>query len=158
MKGKDKTNRIIGFLVAKGLLIAPGIKPYPTVKLSMPDVLEAAELDEPRILEVLPAALLSFPKSFLHLEALPEELQVIIQHIKAGKPIGPDYRGIRYKDMKRWANMRLADGRTKRVSEKRIGKHYRFLPKTVNKLKQLGEASPSTETEIIENLILQAHI
>ena len=81
MKGKDKTNRILGFLVAKGLLIAPGVKPYPTVKLTIPDVLEAAELDEPRILEVLPAALLSFPKSFLHFEALPEELQVIIQHI-----------------------------------------------------------------------------
>jgi hypothetical protein len=158
MKGKDKTNRILGFLVAKGLLIAPGVKPYPTVKLTIPDVLEAAELDEPRILEVLPAALLSFPKSFLHFEALPEELQVIIQHIKAGKLVGPDYRGIRYKDMKRWANMKLPDGRTKRVSEKKIGKNYRFSPETVHKLKQLREAKPATETEIIENLILQAQI
>jgi hypothetical protein len=158
MKGKDKTNRIIGFLVAKGLLIAPGIKPCPSIKLSIPDVLEGAELYEPRILEVLPAALLSFPKSFLHLEALPKEIQTIVQHIKAGKPVGPDYRGIRYKDMRRWANMKLPDGRTKCLSEKKIGKHYRFSPKTVQKLKQLREASPATETEIIENLIQQAHI
>lgn len=59
-----RTRKVLGFLVAKRLLFAPGITPLPRVRLSLDDVHYVARYIEPRVNDVLPEALLRFPKSF----------------------------------------------------------------------------------------------
>ena len=58
--------KVLGFLKAKGLLIAPDITPMPSIKLDAQEVYEFALKYEPRVLEVFPAALIHFPSTFLH--------------------------------------------------------------------------------------------
>jgi len=145
--------RILGFLKAKGLLIVPKAPPQPNVKLNVEEVLQFASEHEPRVLEVLPAAIIHFPRTFLHQENLPTELKTIIDSIRKGEKKGPDFRGIRYKNMLRWAQKELSDKRTVPLSEKRVMKSFRFKPTTLLQLKQLAEKSQSSETQIVEKLL-----
>ena len=73
---------ILGFFVGKGLLTDPNVEARPSVVLDIKHVLKAAEEVEPRILEVLPAALLHFPRSFKNKRALPKEFLSLLEAIK----------------------------------------------------------------------------
>jgi len=98
------SKRVLGFLAAKGLLIVPGIVPLPRIKLTVKDAVHVAQHVEPRILEVLPAAVIHFPDSFQGMEALPAELDEIIRAIREGREHHRDFRGIEYRRMKKWAD------------------------------------------------------
>src|SRR5580692_7437083 len=73
--------KVLGFLTAKGLLFDETIEPRPNVKLDMKDVFWVAEKVEPRVFEVLPAALLHFTKTFFNTEVIPNDLKEIIEAI-----------------------------------------------------------------------------
>jgi hypothetical protein len=146
--------RVIGFFKAKGLLIAENIPARPIAKLDLNDVLWVAEKLEPRVFEILPAAILHFPKTFLNLKILPYELQLRVDAIKNHKNINEDFRGIEFKKMKRWANLQLQDYRIIPINERKIAKNYRFRPTVITALKKRAKKIGISETECLEQLIL----
>jgi hypothetical protein len=150
----DAEARVIGFLVAKGLLIDPRANPLPLVKLTPEEVLWVAENVEPRVLEVLPAALLHFPRSFLHWDRYPKEIQSAAAAIRKGDVRHPNVFGLKFADMKRWAELELTDRRTKPVSQKRVMRAFRLRPETITKLSRAAAKHGITETELLERAVL----
>lgn len=152
---KDKhTEDVFGFLVAKGLLFAPNIPLKPLVKLNLKEVIRIGLEIEPRVIEVLPAALLHFPKSFTNLKYLPKKIKLVLDHIKEDKEEGPSLAGIKYEDMRRWANTPLKDSRVVPVNKKRIMKSIRLSPDTLRILKDKAKQAMVSETQYLEKLIL----
>lgn len=146
---------IFGFLVAEGLLLVEGVSPRPMAKLNIKDVLRVGQEIEPRVLEVLPAALLHFPRSFTNQKAIPENLAQVIDLIRRGEKTGPDLAGIKFKDMKRWANVQLKDSRVVPEDQKRVMKSIRLKKGTLEVLAKKAASRCMNETELIETLILQ---
>ncbi len=144
---------VFGFLASKGLLFVDGILEKPSVKLDLAKVLRIGTEIEPRVLEVLPAALIHFPKTFLNWAALPEKVAAVIASIKNNSDTGPDLAGIPYKAMRRWAHFQMKDRRTVPLNERRVMKSVRFRPSTLIKLKERAKAAGLTETEYLEELI-----
>jgi len=128
----------------------------PMVKLTPKEVLEVAENIEPRVYEVLPAALIHFPRSFLSIDSYPKDILNAVRAVKAGEEHHPDLRGMRYKDVKRWADLRLLDRRTRPLSEKKVMRAYRLRPNVLAKLAKLAKNSKASETETLERLIEEA--
>jgi hypothetical protein len=154
---KDKhTEDVLGFLVAKGLLIAPNITPRPLVKLDLKAVIRVGLEIEPRVIEVLPAALLHFPKSFRNTKKLPKKIREVLDHIQEDRTDGPSLAGIKYEDMRRWANTPLKDLRVVPENKRRIMKSIRLSPDTLKILKTKAREAGVSETEYIENLICSA--
>ena len=150
----EKTKQIFGFFVGKGLLGVEGIEPLPKIKLDINEVIYAGLNVEPRILEVLPAAMLRFPKSFLNWGDIPEKLQLVLECIRKDKKEGPDLAGLPYKDLKRWANFELPDKRTIPIKEKKIPTFLRLKPAATAALKQRAAEMNVSEAEVIERLLL----
>lgn len=151
-----REKRVIGFFVAKGLLISSAYEPAGSAKLKASDILYVAAHVEPRILEVLPAALIHFPKSFLDKERLPKAVHDVVAAIKAGNETGRDLAGIKYKDMARWANLKLEDKRAVPLSERKVLRAFRLKPKTLEILEAKAKARGITVTSLIERLAAEA--
>lgn len=148
------TRQVLGFFISKGLLIAPGIDPAPTAKLRIETVVDIGLKVEPRVLEVLPAAILHFPRSFINLDKMPDKLKMVVEAIRKDQKSGPTLGGIKYQAMKRWANKKLKDGRAVPEEHRRIMRSYRFSRAALSRLKQRSKELGRTETEILEELIL----
>jgi hypothetical protein len=116
-------------------------------------VLKVAENIEPRILELFPAALLRFPKTFLHKEDIPSDLQQVLTALKQNKDHGPAYQWVAYADMKRWANFTLPDRRTKPMRSRRRTKSFRIRPEIASILSERAKQRGVGETELLEELI-----
>jgi hypothetical protein len=146
----------MGFLVAKGFLrINKNIHPTPNKRLQIEDMIWAGKNVEPRILEVLPAAVLRLPKHF-DLEQTPnKELPEIIAHLKRHQGDGPTFCGIPYRKLKVWTNFGLKDGRIKNFKDKRTTKTFRLSPITLQKLKDRAKKLGCTETEALEKALLK---
>jgi hypothetical protein len=154
IEGDKAALNIYGFLVAKGLLLAEGVPKKPMAKLNIREVMRVGLEIEPRVLEVLPAALLHFPRSFTNQKALPDKVAVVIDHIRRGEKVGPDLAGIKYADMRRWANIEMKDNRVVPVDEKRVMKSIRLKKSTLKLLSARAKTAKVTETEMIERLIM----
>lgn len=147
--------KTIAFLKGKGLLhtnlpIAGGT----SIRLNIEDVLWAGRNVEPRILEVLPAAILHFPKNFLNLDKLPDGFATIVKNIRANKDQGDDFEGVRYAQMKHWANMQLKDKRTKPAKFLKRTKTFRLHQTTIDKLQKIVAAGDyEDQTSAIEAAI-----
>lgn len=148
-----RAEKVLAFFVGKGLLVAPAVAPRPATKIDIEDVLWVIKEVEERVLEVLPAALIHFPKSFLHKEKLPPSVKEVVNLIRKSALVGPTIRGISYDSMKRWANQPLPDKRSVPADKKRILKNFRFSPKTVQQLKAAATQAGLSETEYLERLV-----
>jgi hypothetical protein len=148
-----EAKKVLGFLVAKGLLISPQFPPCGTAKLTVDDFVKTANDIEPRVLAVLPAAIIHFPKSFLDRRHLPPEVQAVVDAILAGNSSGPELLGVPYEEMNRWAHAKLKDARARPLAKRRVRKTYRLQPEIVASLKKLAKQAKTTETAIIEQLI-----
>ncbi len=146
--------RVLGFLTAKGLLIAPHITPKSSVKIRIRDALTVGLNSEPRVIEVLPAAILHFPRSFLGYDEMPDTLRRTLECIRAGMETGPSLAGIPYSEMLRWANEPLPDKRTKPERERRITKAFRLKRAALENLKIRASREKMSETEFLERLLL----
>lgn len=145
---------VMGFFLNKSLLKSNReIKPVSN-KISIKDVLLIGESVEPRVLELLPAAILHFPKSFTDLDKIPHELANIIKLIKSNSLIGPEYKSVDYATFKKWAEFQFKDGRVKPESMKRVTCSLRLSKKSYQKLKQLSRDRGLTMSAIVEELIL----
>ncbi len=149
----NKAQKVLGFLHAKGLLWVRGVKPQHFAKIQAKDALWVAKNIEPRVLEVLPAALLHFPRAFLLVDELPDNFLKIVTDIKKGKQDGDNYNGIEYKDMFRWANIQLQDQRTKKQENKKNNMTIRLSEKHKLKLKAMANQQKTTLTDLLEKWI-----
>ena len=124
-------------------------------KLAIADVIWVAENCEPRVWEVLPAALIRFPAAFVGTDKLPAEFLKFVAKIQKGEIPIAEFHGIRGQDMARWANFPLRDRRTKPISQKRVMKAFRLPKSSLKKLKSFAQKNKITETEAIERLLAQ---
>ena len=149
--------KAIALFKAKGLLKTNlEIPPATGMRLDLRDALWAGRNVEPRILEVLPAALLHHRANFLGLQHIPQELEEVLQAIRLNADKGPDFEGIEFTKMKHWANARLKDRRTKPSRELRQAKTYRLPLSAIKKLQALVAAGKfKDQTGAIEAAIEQ---
>lgn len=146
--------RVVGILSGLGFLIAPGVVPLPQSKVDFEDALEIGLNIEPRVLEVLPAAVLSFPGSFRHFEKAPDGFKQIVQALKSGKE-GPDFHGITFSKFFEAANRPIRNRKRKVVTERRISKTFRFSPNTIQSMIRRAREKNLDYTMYIEQLIEQ---
>jgi len=149
-----KAQKLFGFLIAKGFLYGENIPLQPNAKIHIQDALWIGENIEPRVLEVLPAALIPFPKTFIG--PIPIEFKKILRDIKKLKKVGNDYKYVPYKAMKRWADRKLPDHRTKKISEIKVNKTFRLHPRVISKLRRLADKNNDNLNECLEKLIKSA--
>lgn len=145
--------RVLGFFVAKGLLIGRKILPKGNVKLNLKDVYWVGNHVEPRVFEVLPAAMLHFPKTFIGGAHAPAELLEVIRAIQLGEKNGPDFMGMRFRDMRKWANHKTKDKRTKPLSQIKRNKTLRLSPKALAALEEKSKKAGVSQTYFLEMLL-----
>ncbi len=146
--------KVMGFLVAKGFLyINKKILLNPNGHINLTDAIWAGRFVEPRILEVLPAAYGRFKKHFSGDAETVEKLEQIIDRIKQKSDHKIEFYGISIEKIRPWFFIRLRDGRSKPLDERKVSKTFRFKPETVDILKKLKDQTGQSETAILENLI-----
>ena len=145
--------KVVGLLTGLGFLITPDIRPTSTVKVDVNEAIRIGVLAEPRILEVLPAAVVSFPKSFLHLENSPPTFKEIVYALKSGRT-GPAFEGISFEKFLEAANRPIKNKKRKIISERRISKSFRLAPHTIQVLKEQSKKRGIAITSYIEMLIM----
>ncbi len=129
---------VMALLKGKGLLDTNlPITGAPGMRVEIKDAIWAGRNVEPRILEVLPAAILHYRKNFLGLEQTPEVLELVLKAIRNNAADGPVFESVPFAKMKHWANIRLKDKRTKPVNEKKVPKYLMLHVKHLNKLAKL---------------------
>jgi hypothetical protein len=146
---------VLGFLAAKGLLTTnQDVRARARRRIQIEDAIWAGKNVEPRILEVLPAAVMRFPKNFEYTRNVPRELAGIVDLLKARREEGPDFLGIPFAKLRVWADLRLADRRTKPVAEKKIMRTFRLTPAVVCRLQELARETGCTLTEALERALI----
>jgi hypothetical protein len=109
---------------------------------------------EPRILEVLPAAVLSFPRSFLYLDKAPKAFTAVVNALRLGHQ-GPDLGAIPFNKMLEAANRPVKDRRRKVVNDRRLSKTYRFSQMTLRIIAERARQEGITHTHYLERLVAQ---
>jgi hypothetical protein len=146
----------MGFLVAKGFLKTNLDVPLlPNKRLQIDNAVWAGKNVEPRILEVLPAAVLRLGKHFDLDPTKHRELARVVDQLRKRDEKGEAFCDMPYEKIKVWAEVPLPDKRVKPVTEKKVVKTFRLDPKAVGRLKKITEAKGCTETEVLERLLLR---
>jgi len=145
----------MGFLVAKGLLQTNYAVPnLPNRHLHIEDAIWAGVNVEPRILEVLPTAVLRLGRHFdLDPVKHPELYRVVLQ-LRQRLDDGDSFFDIPFKKLKVWADLPLKDGRLKSLQEKRVTKSFRLKPEVLDRLTTLAKQGHCTITDALERSIL----
>ena len=149
-----RTQRVLGFFIAKGLLIGDDIPHHGDVKLNLNDVLWVGAHVEPRVLEVLPAAMIHFPRTFIQKAKAPSDLVEVVKAIKTRQEQGPDFRGMQFHTMSKWANRATADKRTKPLAKIKRNKTLRLSPEALLALEEGAKREGISQTQFIENLLI----
>ena len=145
----------MGFLIAKGFLRANfEIHLLPNKRLRIEDAIWAGQNVEPRILEVLPAAILRLSKHFDLDPKNHPDLARVVDHLRRRDEKGEAFCGMPYEKIKMWAEFPLRDKRMKTLTEKKVSKTFRLDPAAIERLRKLAEKRGSTETEVLEMLLL----
>lgn len=146
--------RTMALLTAKGFLLANTKFPHiPNIRIQINDAIWAGRKLEPRILEVLPAAVLRMAKHFDFDPVCHYELAKTLRDLKKKRKDGNEFEGVPYRKLKVWVDFELKDGRVKTQKEKRVLKTYRLKPETIEKLERLGRKSNKNITAVIEDLV-----
>ena len=161
---RDRKNRLdprfletMGFLVSKGFLRSNLDLPlFPNRRLRLDDAIWAGEEVEPRILEVLPAAVLRLSRHFDLDPIQHAELFEVVEQLRRRQPDGSAFFDVSYEKLKVWADHPLPDRRVKPVSKKKVMKTFRFTPAAVEQLKQTSQMWGCSETEALESLLRAA--
>lgn len=144
--------KTIGLLVTKGFLYANReILRMPNVRVNVEDAIWAGKNVEPRILEVLPAAVIRMENRFNYNPDKHVELKKAIELLEQGED--GEFFDIPLEKIRPWLNIRLKDGRVKAFDKKKVMKTFRFSPETIERINALKEVMNASETEILEQLV-----
>jgi hypothetical protein len=157
-KKKRRDRRFIdtmGFLLAKGFLRANfEILLLPNKRLRIDDAIWVGRNVEPRILEVLPAAVLRLSKHFDLDPLRHHELARVVDQLRRREAKGDPFCGIPYEKVKLWVEFPLRDKRVKPLTQKKVIKTFRLNPAALKCLKHTAEERKCSETEVLEKLLL----
>ena len=125
-------------------------------KLNINDVIWAGKNVEPRILEVLPAAVTRLPKFFI-LNDKKETLALneVIKNLRNNNEAGADFFEVPYAKIKVWMNIPLNDKRTKPAQAKKKMKSFRLNPIAINKIKKAAIKKGISDAAFLEELVEQ---
>jgi hypothetical protein len=159
---RDALNRLdrrfketMGFLVAKGLLkVNYPVRRMPNQRLRIEDAIWAGQNGEPRILEVLPTAVLRLEKHFDLDEARHPILFRVVEAMREGATEGEAFLGVPFAKLRAWRDFPLLDGRTKLQKDKKITKTFRLRPDVLEFLVRGAQAKGCTETAFLEACLL----
>lgn len=144
----------MGFLVAKGFLRTNQAIPLlPNQRLRLTDAIWAGENVEPRILEVLPAAVLRLPNHFDLNRVEHPDLFLAIEALRKREKGHPLW-GIPFRKYKVWAELILPDRRMKPLTEKKVVKTFRLSPKSIEVLKRRSKEWGCSKTDALEKILL----
>lgn len=146
--------RVMAFMVHKGFLktnMEVGKKHLGKIRIK--DAIWAGRNVEPRILEVLPAAIARLPRAFIDLSVAPKNIRRVVAALMRKEVVGPSLFEVPYAKMKVWMDLSLSDGRTKPSSEKKVMKTFRMSQATIQQIKLLALKFGGSETEVIERLV-----
>jgi len=145
----------MGLLVAKGFLKTnQELLLLPNKRVTIVDAIWAGMNVEPRILEVLPAAVVRLPRHF-DLDATKHpELYATVEKLKKAEITGGPLWGIPYEKIKAWVHLQLRDGRVKEFGQKKITKTFRLKPDVARRLKEFAKRLGCTETEALERAVV----
>lgn len=143
--------RTIGLLSGKGMLLAPNVSLAPSAKVAVSDAYWVATHIEPRVWEILPAAVLHFPRSFIGAHAFPELMEVVSQLKR--EQVGNDFKGVPFNQIKRWADFKPADGRTKSLADLKIMRSFRLSKDCIAKIVALAQERGISQSQLIEKLL-----
>ncbi len=146
----DIYKTVIDFFVSRGYLYAEDYDRVKSIKLSEAFVVGR---EEPRVFSVLPAALLRSTKCIVLDMEIPPDLNATLLALKKDLVDGPDFRGVPYAELRRWANLKIKDLRSKPQNEKKVTKSFRFSLNTFRLLKAKAKEMGVTETKVLEDLI-----
>jgi hypothetical protein len=147
----------MGFLVAKGFLKTNlGMPLLPNKRLRIDDVIWAGQNVEPRILEVLPAAVLRLGKHFDLDPTVHRELAEVVDQLRKRDENGNAFYGMPYEKVRVWTDFPLRDKRVKPLTKRKVVKTFRLDPIAVESLRKIAEQKGCTETEVLETLLLSA--
>lgn len=146
---------VIAFLAAKGLLLSNTIEAnyIRGIKIPLKDFLWVAKNIEPRVYEVLPAALIHFPSTITEKEKMKADLESVCKALLGHQSNGPGYMHASYEDIKRWADMPLTDKRVKPVSEKKVARTFRLSQRALEGLARRAHDEGVSQAVILENLL-----
>lgn len=148
---------VVGHLAAKRLLLLNGKLPRPTRKMRVADALWVGKRIEPRVLEVLPAAILRFPSIFIDLDTMPKDLRELLQSITTGAPVADQWRGVDVKRINFWLNSPLKDGRSVPFKERRLVRSFRLSPNTIKKIEEIALSQGISHSEVVDRLVDSPH-
>lgn len=147
--------RAMAFLTQKGFL-KTNIKfdDYYQAKLKINELIWAGKKVEPRILEVLPAAVARLPKAFI-LDTAREtlELQMVVEDLKNKKVVGHDFLNMPYEKVRVWMEISLNDKRTKTASNKKKMVTFRLSQQTIAQIKELANKAGLSNADLIHSLV-----
>lgn len=152
---RDKrTKEVLTYFEDIKLLFTNIEKRKPKLPLSVVEALWVAENAEPRVLELLPSAIVNYPNDWKKLDKLPKEIQEIIKNIENGTTPEIDYyKGIAVREMLRWADLGNIDGRRKAPDKKKKLCSFRFNQRIVNLLKEKSEQANLSQSDYIGMLV-----
>lgn len=146
----------MGLLVAKGLLRTNFDVPLlPNKRLDIEDVLWAGRNVEPRILEVLPGAVVRLGAHFRVDPIKHRDLIEVTDQLRRRQTEGKAFEGIPYERLRVWAEFDLRDKRIKPLGLKKRLKSFRLAPQAIERLQAVAEKSGKSETEVLEELLLR---
>ena len=152
--GDPRYLQTMGFLVSKGFLrINKRVALMPNARIRVEDAVWAGQNVEPRILEVLPAAIVRLKKHFDFRRGKHEPLGTVIDALEKRKEAGPDFMGVPYKKLRLWTELPLRDARLRSMDQKRIVKTFRLKPETIHRIKLMAHANGISDTEALERLV-----
>ena len=144
----------MGFFLAKGFLNAnQDIPLLPNLRVSVRNAIWAGENIEPRILEVLPAAIVRLPRHFDLSKVTHPALYATVEKLKRQDAEGEPLWGIPYRKLKRWLDLPLPDGRLKPLGDRRVTMTFRLRPASITRLKRRARELGCTATEALERAL-----
>jgi hypothetical protein len=134
--------RVIGRFVAAGLLTTTGDVPPQRAAITVDDALWAGRI-EPRILELLPAAIIKRPSLFKSTRDLPNDLDAVVRALR--KNLEPSaFRGLPGAALLRWLPV---IGHKDKVPSRL--KSFRLQVDDLDLLERLSNALGATQTEVL---------
>jgi hypothetical protein len=137
---------VLGRFKAARLLITNDDIPEHRDAITVADTLWAGEI-EPRLIELLPAAILKKPSLFVDVKSLPQDVSDVVRAIRRNET-PPPLRGIPGEDLLRWVP-RIGH----RGKEPSRLKSFRLTREDQRLLSELSEALDLTETETLRQAL-----
>ena len=125
-------------------------------RLKLSDFIWAGKKVEPRILEVLPAAVARLPRAFI-IDNDEDTIALLktVYDLKSNSEVGSDFLNIPYNKLKVWMNIILNDKRTKVFDEKKKLVTFRLSSAAILKIKEIATKENQSEANVIESLLLK---